>query len=57
MNLEEKILGKHTISLALILIVGILLFLPKARGMAAHIMLSVIGLTLPAAYTAMTKRS
>ena len=47
---------KNAIFSALILIVGILLFLLKATGMTAHIALSVIGLVLLVVYAVVTKK-
>ena len=41
---------------ALIFVVGILLFLLKVTGMAAHIGLAVVGLALLIGYTVMTKK-
>ena len=48
---------KDTIFSALILLVGVLLFLLRATGMTAHIALSVIGLILLVVYTVMTKKA
>ena len=47
---------KNAIFSALLLIVGILLFLLKATGMAAHIAISVVGLVLLVVYTVLTKK-
>ena len=47
---------KNVIFPALILLVGVLLFLLRATGMTAHIALSVVGLVLLVAYTVMTKK-
>ena len=47
---------KNIIFSALILIVAVLLFLLKATGMTAHIVLSVLGLALLVAYTVMTRK-
>ena len=47
---------KDTVFSALILIVGVLLFLLKATGLTAHIALSVIGLVLLVVYAVMTKK-
>ena len=41
---------------ALILVVAVLLFMLRATGMTAHIVLSVVGLALLVAYTVMTKK-
>ena len=42
---------------ALLLIVGVLLFLLNATGMTAHIVLGVVGLVLLVAYTVQTKKT
>lgn len=42
---------------ALMLLIGILLFLLKATGMTVHIILSVAGVLVLAAYTAATKKA
>jgi O-antigen/teichoic acid export membrane protein len=47
---------KNTVFSALILIIGVLLFLLRATGMTAHIALSVVGLALLVVYTVMTKK-
>lgn len=47
---------KTTVFPALIIVVGILLFLLKVTGLPAHIGLSVAGLVLLIAYTVMTKK-
>ena len=47
---------KDTVFSALLLVVGVLLFLLKATGMTAHIILSVIGLVLLVVYAVMTKK-
>ena len=38
------------------LLIGILLFLLRATGMTAHIAISVVGILVLAAYTALTKK-
>lgn len=38
------------------LVIGILLFLLKTTGMTAHIAISVVGILVLAAYTALTKK-
>ena len=38
------------------LVIGILLFLLKATGLTAHIAISVVGILVLAAYTALTKK-
>ena len=47
---------KNVIFPALILLIGVLLFLLRATGMTAHIALSVVGLALLVVYTVMTKK-
>ena len=47
---------KDTLFSALLFIVGVLLFLLKATGMTAHIVLSVVGLALLVVYAVMTKK-
>ena len=47
---------KHVIFNAALLIIGILLFLLKATGIAAHIAISVVGIAVLIAYTALTKK-
>ena len=47
---------KNVVFSVLILIVGVLLFLLRYTGMAAHIVLSVVGLVLLVAYTVTTKK-
>ena len=47
---------KDTVFSALLLIVGILLFLLKATGLTVHIASSVIGLVLLVVYAVMTKK-
>ena len=47
---------KNTVFSAMILFIGLLLFLLRATGMTAHIALSVVGLALLVVYTVMTKK-
>ena len=47
---------KNTLFSALLLIIGVLLFLLKATGMTGHIVLSVIGLALLVVYAVVTKK-
>lgn len=47
---------KDLIFAPVMLLIGILLFLLKATGMAAHIALSVVGIVVLAAYTVATKK-
>ena len=48
---------KDMIFAPILLAVGILLFLLKATGLTAHIVISVVGILVLAAYTAATKKS
>ena len=47
---------KDLIFAPVMLIVGILLFLFKATGLPAHIAISVVGIVILAAYSALTKK-
>ena len=47
---------KDLIFLLFMLVVGILLFMLRATGMTAHIIISVLGIAVLAAYTATTKK-
>ena len=47
---------KNIVFPALIIVVGILLFLLRATGLTAHIVLSVVGLALLVVYTVKTKK-
>ena len=47
---------KDAIFSALLLVIGVLLFLLKATGMIAHIVLSVVGLVLLVVYAVKTKK-
>ena len=47
---------KDLIFAPMMLVVGILLFLLKATGMTAHIVISVIGIFILAVYSAATKK-
>ena len=47
---------KHVIFNAALLIIGILLFLLKTTGLAAHIAISVVGIVVLIVYTALTKK-
>ena len=47
---------KDLIFAPIMLVVGILLFMLRATGMAAHIIISVLGIVVLAAYTATTKK-
>ena len=48
---------KDMIFTPILLVIGILLFLLSATGLAAHIGISVVGVLVLAAYTAATKKS
>jgi CDP-diglyceride synthetase len=54
--LEENIMKKDLIFAPIMLVVGILLFLLRATGMAAHIAISVVGVAALIAYTVLTKK-
>ena len=47
---------KDLIFAPILLAVGVLLFLLRATGMTAHIAISVVGVVVLAAYTALTKK-
>ena len=47
---------KDLIFTPMMLVVGILLFMLRATGMTAHIIISVLGIVVLAAYTATTKK-
>lgn len=47
---------KDLIFVPVLLVIGVLLFLLKATGMTAHIAISVVGVLVLAAYTALTKK-
>ena len=47
---------KDLIFAPIMLVVGILLFMLRATGMTAHIVISVLGIVVLAAYTATTKK-
>ena len=47
---------KDLIFAPVMLVVGILLFMLRATGMTAHIIISVLGIAVLAAYTATTKK-
>ena len=47
---------KDVIFAPILLIVGILLFLLRATGMTAHIIISIVGVVALAAYTVATKK-
>ena len=48
---------KDLIFAPIMLLVGILLFLLKATGLTAHIVISVVGIAVMAAYTVTTKKN
>ena len=47
---------KDLIFAPVLLVIGALLFLLRATGMTAHIAISVVGIVVLAAYTALTKK-
>jgi hypothetical protein len=55
--MEENIMKKDLIFAPIMLVIGALLFLLKATGMAAHIAIAVIGVFVLVAYTSLTKKS
>ena len=48
---------KNVVFSVLILIVGVFLFLLRYTGMAAHIVISIVGIMVLGAYTAATRKS
>ena len=54
--MEKIVVKKDLIFTPVMLIIAVLLFLLKATGMKAHIVISVIGLLVLVAYTVLTKR-
>ena len=54
--MEKRKMKKDLIFAPAMLLVGILLFLLRATGMTAHIAISVVGILVLAAYTALTKK-
>jgi hypothetical protein len=57
MIFQEKIMKKDLIFAPILLAIGISLFLLRATGMTAHIIISVIGVLVLIAYTVFTKKS
>jgi hypothetical protein len=55
--MEETAMKKDLIFAPALLVIGMLLFLLKTTGMAAHIALSVAGILLLLAYTAAAKKN
>ena len=54
--MEETTMKKDLIFLPIMLLIGVLLFLLRATGMTAHIVISVIGVLALIAYTVLTKK-
>ena len=56
MKLEKSKMKKDLIFAPAMMVIGIMLFLLRATGMTAHIVISVIGILVLAAYTVFTKK-
>ena len=54
--MKEKIMKKDLIFAPIMLAIGVALFLLKATGMTAHIVISIIGIGVLVAYTILTKK-
>ena len=54
--MEETTMKKDMIFAPIMLLIGVLLFLLRATGMTAHIVISVIGVLALIAYTVLTKK-
>ena len=54
--MEKRTMKKDLIFTPSLLVIGILLFLLRATGMTAHIVISVIGVLVLIAYTVLTKK-
>ena len=54
--MEKTVMKKDLIFTPAILLIGVLLFLLRATGMTAHIVISVIGVLALIAYTVLTKK-
>ena len=54
--MEETTMKKDMIFAPIMLLIGVLLFLLRATGMTAHIVISVIGVFALIAYTVLTKK-
>ena len=54
--MEETTMKKDLIFAPIMLLIGVLLFLLRATGMTAHIVISVIGVLALIAYTVLTKK-
>ena len=48
---------KDLIFAPILLVIGILLFLLRTTGMTAHIVISIVGIAVLAAYTVLTKKN
>ncbi|MEE0898747.1 MAG: hypothetical protein U0L88_14120 [Acutalibacteraceae bacterium] len=55
-HMEETTMKKDMIFAPIMLLIGVLLFLLRATGMTAHIVISVIGVLALIAYTVLTKK-
>ena len=55
--MEETTMKKDMIFAPIMLLIGVLLFLLRATGMTAHIVISVIGVLALIAYTVLTKKN
>ena len=54
--MEKAVMKKDLIFAPIMLLIGVLLFLLRATGMTAHIVISVIGVLALIAYTVLTKK-
>ena len=54
--MEETLIKKDLIFAPIMLLIGVLLFLLRATGMTAHIVISVIGVLVLIAYAVLTKK-
>jgi hypothetical protein len=54
--MEETAMKKDMLFAPIMLLIGVLLFLLRATGMTAHIVISVIGVLALIAYTVLTKK-
>ena len=55
-NIKEIFMKKDFIFAPILLVIGVLLFLLRATGITAHIIISVIGILTLVAYTVLTKK-
>ena len=54
--MEKTVMKKDLIFAPIMMLIGVLLFLLRATGMTAHIVISVIGVLVLIAYTVLTKK-